>query len=136
MIIALGRAAEREISEALMPLNLAPAQFAILGMLVRMGELRPAAMARALDLETSTMTMNLKRAERDGLISRMPDPEDARSILISASPDGRARVPAARSAIKNVEDRLTEGLSLDQKAVLKAAMLKMLGRRQTSIPDV
>lgn len=135
VIIPLARVLEREIAEALIPLNLAPAQFAIVDLLVLIGDMRPAAMARALDVETSTMTMSLKRAERDGLISRMPDPADARSILISASPAGRDRVPAARLAIREVEDRLTRGLSLDQKACLKAAMLEILGRRQTFAPD-
>jgi DNA-binding MarR family transcriptional regulator len=132
ILIPAARIAEREIAEALVPLNLAPAQFAIIDLLDRTGDLRPAAIARALDVETSTITLNLKRAERDGLISRMPDPDDTRSILISLSPDGHARVPAARLAMKAVEDRLTEGLSVDQKAALKGAMLHFLNRRSSS----
>lgn len=130
ILIAAARIAEREIAAAFAPFNLAPAQFAIIDLLERTGDLRPASIARALDVETSTITLNLKRAERDGLISRKPDPADTRSILISLSHDGRSRIPAARLAMKAVEDRLTEGLTQDQRAALKIAMSQILKLRR------
>ena len=130
LLIPAARTAEREFAEALAPFNLAPAQFAIIDLLDRLGDLRPAVIARALDVETSTITLSLKRAERDGLISRLSDPTDARSILISLRPDGQGRVAAARTAMTAVEERLTEGLTQEQKDALKVAMLRIMrGRR-------
>lgn len=130
LLIPAARIAEREFAEALAPFNLAPAQFAIIDLLDRLGDLRPAVIARALDVETSTITLSLKRAERDGLISRLSDPTDARSILISLSPGGQGRVAAARTAMTAVEERLTEGLTQEQKDALKVAMRRIVrGRR-------
>jgi DNA-binding MarR family transcriptional regulator len=130
LLIPAARKAEREIADALAPLGLAPSQFAIIDLLDIKGDLRPAEIARALDVETSTITLNLKRADRDGLIVRKPDPSDARSILISSSADAQARVEAARIAIKGVEHRLTDGLTDEEMAALRSGMLRVLkGRR-------
>ncbi len=130
LLIPSARIAEREIAEALAPIGFAPAQFAIIDLLDRKGDLRPAEIARALDVETSTMTLNLQRAQRDGLITRKPDPTDTRSILISPSSEALARLPDARVAMKAVEDRLTEGLTPDQIELLKLAMTRVLKSRR------
>ncbi|MDP2081513.1 MAG: MarR family transcriptional regulator [Pseudotabrizicola sp.] len=122
LLILAARIVEREFAEALAPFSLAPAQFAIIDLLDRTGDLRPAVIARALDVETSTITLSLKRAERDGLVSRVPDPTDARSILISLCPDGLDRLLPARKAMTAVEDRLTEGLTQEHRAALRFAM--------------
>ena len=72
VVLPAARIATREIAAALAPLGLAPAQFAMLDLLGREGDMRPAQIARRLDIETSTTTNTLSRTER-GWLDRAQD---------------------------------------------------------------
>jgi len=50
-------------------------------------------------IEQPTMAQLLNRMERDGLVRRTPNPDDARSILYSLTPRALAKAPAARAVL-------------------------------------
>ena len=50
----------------------------------------PGALARDLDLSSGATTSRLDRLEEAGYISRLPDPEDRRGVLIELTDAGRA----------------------------------------------
>lgn len=52
-------------------------------------------LARFARVEQPSMAQMLARMERDGLVRRMPDPEDRRSSRISLTEIARARLPQA-----------------------------------------
>jgi DNA-binding MarR family transcriptional regulator len=56
----------------------------------------------ALGWEKSRVSHQMRRMEQDGLISREPNPDDARSTLVCLLPAGRAAIEQA--APKHVED--------------------------------
>ncbi|MEV5320320.1 MarR family winged helix-turn-helix transcriptional regulator [Streptomyces sp. NPDC052687] len=59
-------------------------------------------LARRTGVEQPTMAVNLRRMERDGLITRTPDPADARRALVHLTDKARtiqADVQALRSGI-------------------------------------
>jgi DNA-binding MarR family transcriptional regulator len=56
----------------------------------------------ALGWEKSRVSHQMRRMEQDGLISREPNPDDARSTLVCLLPAGRAAIEKA--APKHVED--------------------------------
>ncbi|WP_393734522.1 MarR family winged helix-turn-helix transcriptional regulator [Streptomyces sp. Y20] len=59
-------------------------------------------LARRTGVEQPTMAVNLRRMERDGLITRTPDPADARRALVHLADKARAvrhDVQALRSRI-------------------------------------
>lgn len=52
-------------------------------------------LARLLDLDKSSVTGLVDRAERRGLVARVPAPADRRSVLVRLTADGRSQVSAA-----------------------------------------
>jgi DNA-binding MarR family transcriptional regulator len=52
-------------------------------------------LARILDLDKSSVTGLVDRAERRGLVARAPSPADRRAVLVRLTDDGRSQVAAA-----------------------------------------
>jgi DNA-binding MarR family transcriptional regulator len=82
---------------------------------VRLGPL-----ARRLGISPSTLTRNLERLEKDGLVAREPDPEDARASRIR-------RTSAGERAARRVADQelafaaeVLERLGAERGAVMRA----------------
>lgn len=61
-------------------------------------------LARVASVEQPTMANTLARMERDGLISRTPDPADGRSSLVSLNRLGRTRAAEAMEAALAVNE--------------------------------
>jgi DNA-binding MarR family transcriptional regulator len=61
----------------------------------------------------STLTSVLDRLESEGLISRRPNQEDRRSVLITVTAKGRQIGRAARRAVEDFEAEILESLSDD-----------------------
>ena len=73
---------------------------------LRMGELA----ARA-GLSKQTMTTMVRLLERDGLVSRAPDPADGRATLVSLTARSRAFRPVAERVLAELEALVGERLS-------------------------
>jgi len=127
VVLPAARIATREIAAALAPLGLAPAQFAMLDLLGREGDMRPAQIARRLDIETSTTTNTLSRTERDGWIERRTDPNNSRMVTISLSPKRRAILTDARTVVQIVEDKAVNGADEADLKTTKAVLIKAMG---------
>jgi len=72
---------------ALEPLGLRPLKALILG-LVAAGPQSPKDLAELLDTAPPMMSSMLADLEQRGLISRRPDPDDRRRVLVEATPTG------------------------------------------------
>jgi DNA-binding MarR family transcriptional regulator len=72
------------------------------------------------------MAALLGRMERDGLISRKPDPNDKRSSRIVLSAKARARVPKAKERLQEVADRAIAGFGEDERATLMALLRRIV----------
>lgn len=73
---------------------------------LRMGEL-----ARRAGLSKQTMTTMVRLLERDGLVSRAPDPADGRASLVFLTDRSRAFRPVAARVVREVEELVEERLS-------------------------
>ena len=51
----------------------------------------------------SNVTQLVDRLENDGLVKRLPDPSDRRSVLASVTDEGRARFASGNAALVTVE---------------------------------
>jgi DNA-binding MarR family transcriptional regulator len=90
-------------------------EFDVLATLRRSGEpfqLSPKALSASLMLTTGGMTGRLDRLERAGLVTRSPDPDDRRGLVITLSARGREvvdeAVGAGLAAQREVLERLPE----------------------------
>ena len=126
LVLPAARIASREIAAALAPLGLAPAQYAILDMIGRHGDMRPAMIARRLDLETSTTTNTLQRTERDGFIDRQTEPNNSRMVLISLSEKGKAVLVDARVAVQEVEARALAGTAPENMEAAREFLARLM----------
>jgi len=126
LVLPAARIASREIAAALAPLRLAPAQYAILDMIGRHGDMRPAMIARRLDLETSTTTNTLQRTERDGFIDRQTEPNNSRMVLISLSEKGKTVLVDARVAVQEVEARALAGTAPEDMETAREFLARLM----------
>ena len=70
-------------------------------------------LGRCARLEPSTMTGLLDRMERDGLVSRLPDPHDRRAYRICLSATGKNVKAPVMAVIETVVSKFFEGISND-----------------------
>jgi DNA-binding MarR family transcriptional regulator len=93
----------------------------------------------ALGWEKSRLSHQLRRMEKDGLISREPNPADARSSVVCLRPAGRATVEKAApghvaDVRRNFIDLLTPA-ELDMLATLNERILAHLAANDDSGAD-
>lgn len=89
LILALQREGNRQLTEALRPLGLTPAQAEVLQVLDQFGELSLSELGERLVCETGSPSRLVKSMVAEGLIDRKPDPADARALRLSLTDNSR-----------------------------------------------
>lgn len=74
--------------------NLTPMQFGVMEVLYSKGDLRISELIEKMLSTSGNMTVVIKNMDRDGYISRIPDPADKRSCIISLTDKGRNLIEA------------------------------------------
>jgi len=124
----------------LTPLGLTFESFSVIVTLRRSGppyELNPTALYRESLLTSGAITNRIDRVEAQGLVKRLPDPNDRRGTIVRLTPKGRA---LADRAIKLHFEALAEMLSdidggeRDQLAGLLSKLLKAVEARNAKQP--
>ena len=62
------------------------------------GAMRPSELSAALHLDKSTVSRQVDSAARLGLLERVPDPDDARAVIVRLTPVALARMEELKSA--------------------------------------
>jgi DNA-binding MarR family transcriptional regulator len=84
---------------------------------LRMGEI-----ARRSRLSKQTMTTMVRLAERDGLVVREPDAEDARAVRVRLSDRAREFAPVAERVRRRLERRVAEVIGASERSRLRGAL--------------
>jgi DNA-binding MarR family transcriptional regulator len=92
------------LNRGLQESGLSGADYAVLAVLSdHAGDRMPARdLCSALSWEKSRVSHQVRRMQKDGLVSREPNPDDARSTMVCLLPAGRAAIEKA--APRHVED--------------------------------
>ena len=95
-------------------------------------------LARFLDLEKSSITGLVDRAERRGLVQRSTTPEDGRALRVSLTPQGHHITQAFATEVGRQVDLLVVGLNeVDRKRLASLASYIVLqdgdARRAVSV---
>jgi DNA-binding MarR family transcriptional regulator len=120
---------QRRLEENFARFGLSFWEFDVLATLRRSGSpyrLTPTALFSALMVTSGTMTHRLQRLESRGLIERLPNPEDARSLLVQLTPQGRQLVDRAVEAHLDTERALLAPLSAQALASLDTHLSSLL----------
>ena len=123
----LSRQLAQEMGKTFAAHGLNPASFDVLATLRRSGapfSLSPGELLAATMVTSGTMTNRIDQLERAGLVERVRNPEDGRSVLVSLTDEGFRIVDAAVTAHVATQTKLTAGLSEDDCAALNALLKK------------
>jgi DNA-binding MarR family transcriptional regulator len=80
-------------------------------------------LAGTLCLDASTVTKMLLRLERDGVVERRSDAEDARILRVYLTPHGKALVQPVLDVWRQMEMRITQGMSDAELVLLRRLLL-------------
>jgi DNA-binding MarR family transcriptional regulator len=116
---AIGRANRRMLAAGQ---GLGQGHLNALASIYRVGPIRPGDLAQREFVSAPTMTRTLRDLEKLGLVSRIADVSDGRSILVSVTETGEHEVLRARSARADLLAELLLKLDKDEVAALRDAL--------------
>jgi DNA-binding MarR family transcriptional regulator len=99
----------------------------VLHTLSRKGTLRLTELVASEQLKQPAITSLVARLEREGLVSRRPDPADGRAVLLSLTPEGEEIVRSRRADRIARLSRLVDRLSDEERSML-AGSARVLAR--------
>lgn len=121
------------LCEGLKPLGIAPAQFPILLELWQKDGLSQQELVERADLKQATIANTLARMERDGLITREPNPDDARSRLIMLTEQARALQQQSTEIAQAINQTALSDLSANEQKLFLEMAAKIVARQQEMI---
>ncbi|ODT80008.1 MAG: hypothetical protein ABS76_17595 [Pelagibacterium sp. SCN 64-44] len=110
-----GRLFARAIEKRLAPLGLAPAHMPVL-LGLEAGPQPQKVLAERAKVEQPTMTATLNRMERDGLVQRLPNPDDGRSSLVALTEKAREKLAGVAAAGRDINLLALRNLSREDRA--------------------
>ena len=114
---------EDRIELALGKAGLSLAKHGALTELAKAGEpLTLSQLAERLSCVRSNMTQLIDRLEADGLVNRLPDPADRRSVKAELTDLGREKQRAGERAVKRVQSEFASSLTARERMGLEAAL--------------
>lgn len=97
--------------------------------------LAPTALFSALMITSGTMTHRLKGLETRALVRRLPNPDDARSVLVQLTPAGLALIDRAVTAHVANERQILASIPPAELAELDARLSRLLGVLESGAAD-
>jgi DNA-binding MarR family transcriptional regulator len=84
------------------------------------------ALAKAIGYDKTRLIALLDELERDGLLTRRPDPADRRARLVQLTPSGERLLKAARADIREMEAVLLDNLAPADRATLLTVLPRLV----------
>jgi DNA-binding MarR family transcriptional regulator len=104
------------------PGHLSPAQLSALVTVESAGPMRAGDLAARENVSAPTITRLIAAMDEAGLVTRTPDPSDARGLLVSLAPGGAAALVELRRERNNILSRKLAALPPEQRAALAVAL--------------
>ena len=113
-------------SEELSQFGITPGQYGVLACLWNKPKLTPKEIASILHVENSTISGVLDRMQRRGLINRLLNPENHRSIYVEATEKGQALQEPVHRKMDELNDMILHNFTKPERAELQN-MLRRIG---------
>ncbi len=122
-LMRAGRMLEDRLEEALEAAGLSRAQLSVLRKLSEVGSaVSLSDLAAALSCVRSNMTQLIDRLERDGLVTRVDDPGDRRSVRAALTPLGETRAAEGVRIVRQMQAAFSSTLPEPERAALQRAL--------------
>ncbi|MYV98873.1 MarR family transcriptional regulator [Streptomyces sp. SID3343] len=105
------------------------AAYLLLGRLETGGPMGVKALAQAMSIDSSTVTRQVTPLVEQGLVDRIPNPDDGRAVLLELSTEGRDRLHQVRHARQRLMAEICAGWSDDD----RTRFTELLTRFNTSM---
>jgi|SRR2546430_15022479 DNA-binding MarR family transcriptional regulator len=125
LLCMICRAQRSEMSNALAEIGLYAGQEMFLWQLWQQDGLTQSQMVERMCVQPPTVSKMLDRLEKAGLVERRPDAENSRLSRVYLTEQGHRSQLAVRDIWKNVEQQITEGLSVEERIVLRRLLLQV-----------
>lgn len=125
----LSRIFERRVEDLYSEFGLNQSQFGVLAALRRAGPpycLSPTDLYNSLLISSGAMTNRLERLSASGYITRVPDPRDGRSMLVSLTPSGKRLIDRILGPHYKNEQRLLASLTAEEQKQLAGLLRGLL----------
>ena len=120
---------DQELVRGQVEYDVSPAEFGVLIELRLAGppyKMTPTQLHNRLLVTSGGMTGRIDRLERRGLLCRLPDPEDRRSILVALTESGHELIELAAHTHFRIMEHLVEGLRSEERECLAGLLRKLL----------
>lgn len=120
-----GRLFVRALEKRLASMGLSPAHMPVFFALER-GPRPQKALAERAGVEQPTMTATLQRMERDGLVERIPNPDDGRSTLVRLTPLAEEKLSEMEEIVKSINAMAFSDLSKKERKSYFALLTRII----------
>jgi DNA-binding MarR family transcriptional regulator len=137
LLVQLGMYGARQYGERLQPLGLEQRQAGVLVRLAANEGRSQQAIAESMGVNATRMVFLVDELEKLGLVERRRNPEDRRSHALYLTDQGRAALDKVRSVTAEHEQRMSAGLTTEQRAELIGLLRQVAtaqGLRPGSLP--
>ncbi len=120
---------DQELIRGLVDYDVNPGEFGVLIELRLAGppyKMTPTQLYNRLLVTSGGMTGRIDRLEKRGLLCRLPDPEDRRSILVELTEPGHELIERASHIHFRIMEHLTKGLTSEEVECLAGLLRKLL----------
>jgi DNA-binding MarR family transcriptional regulator len=126
LLLRTAHAIERRLDDALETVELSTPKYSALTKLVQADEpLALSELAARMTCVRSNITQLVDRLEADGLVHRVEDPRDRRSVRAALTPLGRQRQAAGEKRVAVVRAVVAESLAGIDRGVLERALAQL-----------
>lgn len=135
MVNRTARLLRRLADRRLAPLGLSSGYLPVLTALMDGEQLSQKALTEQAGIEQPTMAATLGRMERDGVITRQPDPDDRRSALFRLAPQAIAQVAAISAAIDSVSENALARVDAADRTRLRRILQEVIASVEGALDD-
>jgi DNA-binding MarR family transcriptional regulator len=122
---AVYRFAHARIAHVKLPAKLSGPRLRVLFAVNKVGSLRMGALAAQLGVAARTVTDLVDGLEKEGLLTRRPDPRDRRATLLELSPSARERWEQVRALRREISDEVLAPLDAAERRQLLALLQRL-----------
>ena len=117
----------RNLTDCLHDYNVTPAQYLMLSLSRRGGEMSSASLARRFTISPQSMNEMIAGLEKKKLIARTVGGEKRRTLQINLTPEGAKLLKACDRAVDRMEKHLFSSLSAAELHSFRSALIKLTG---------
>ncbi len=119
------KAQRGQANDALTQIGLYAGQDMFLWQLSQEDGLTQSQIVERMCVQPPTVSKMLDRMEKAGLVRRTPDPEDSRISRVYLTEQGRHCEHTVRDVWRNLEQRISESLSVEERVLLRRLLLQV-----------